>query len=100
MKQRWPLLAISVERSVRVNFATTALISLFLIVGGGLWGIGAIYTYFAIEIALKANGEGAVAAVFFPLFMAPWAVLASQTSMKLLGEWLDLLAPGRELSNY
>jgi hypothetical protein len=99
LKKRLPLLTVSVERSVRVNFAATALIYLLVIAGGGLWGIGAVYTYFAIEIALKASGEGPVAAVFFPLFMAPWALFASRTSMKLLSDWLDLLAPGHQFQN-
>jgi hypothetical protein len=38
---------------------------------GGLWGIGAVFTYFQIEILLKGQGEGVVAAGFFPVFMLP-----------------------------
>jgi hypothetical protein len=93
------MLTVSVEHSFPVNFAITVIAYLFVIAGGGLWGVGAVYAYFAIEVALKASGEGAVAALFFPLFMAPWGLYASRTGMKLLSEWLDVLAPGRQFSN-
>jgi hypothetical protein len=99
LKRRLPSLTVSVERSVRANFAITAMSYLFMIASGGCWGIGAVYTYFAIEMALKAHGEGAVAAIFLPLFMAPWALFAGRTGMKLLNDWLDVLAPGRQFSN-
>ena len=69
---------------------------LVLVVLGGLWGIAALYFYFAIETALGGQGEGVVAAGFLPLFMAPWAVVAVRAALKVLDGWIDALAPGRD----
>jgi hypothetical protein len=93
LKQRRSPLAVSVERSVRANFVATLGIYLCIIAVGGLWGIGAVFCYFQIEIVLKAQGEGIVAGGFFPIFMSPWAAFAARTSLRLLSEWSEILSP-------
>jgi len=70
-----------------------------MIAVGGLWGIGAVFSYFQIEILLKGQGEGVVAGAFFPAFMFPWAAVAARTSLRLLGEWSEVLSPARIISN-
>jgi hypothetical protein len=99
LKQRRSPLGLSVERSVRANAAATLAIYFCFIAVGGLWGIGAVFCYFQIEILLKGQGEGVVAAGFFPLFMLPWAAVAARTSLRLLGEWSEILSPARIISN-
>lgn len=71
LKQRRSPLAVIVERSVCANVVATLGIYLCMVAVGGLWGIGAVFTYFQIEILLKGQGEGVVAAGFFPVFMLP-----------------------------
>ena len=90
------LARVSVARSLLANCGISALVYLLLMVTGGIWGIAAVYLYFAIEASLRGQGEGVVAAVFLPLFMLPWAVLAGRISMKTLDDWLDVLSPSRE----
>ena len=89
----------SVERSVRANVVATLTIYFCFIAVGGLWGIGAVFCYFQIEILLKGQGEGVVAAAFFPIFMLPWAAVAARASLRLLGEWSEILSPARIISN-
>ena len=95
MRLEWPSLNVSPKRSIPANVVMTALIYLAVIAAGGLWGIGAVYVYFAIEIALRGQLEGAVGGVFFPLFMLPWGLIASRTSLRLLEQWMDVLTPTR-----
>ena len=78
---------------MRANFAATFAIYFCIVAVGGLWGIGALFCYFQIEILLKGQGEGVVAAAFFPIFMVPWAAVAARTSLRLLGEWSEILSP-------
>jgi len=99
MKQRRSPPGLSVERSVRANVLATLAIYFCFIAVGGLWGIGAVFCYFQIEILLKGQGEGVVAAGFFPLFMLPWAAIAARTSLQFLGEWSEILSPARIISN-
>ena len=99
LKQRRSPLAVSVERSVRANVLATLGIYFCIIAVGGLWGIGAVFCYFQIEIALKGQGEGLVAGGFIPIFMSPWAAFAARTSLRLLGEWSEILSPARVISN-
>ena len=99
LKQRRSPLAVSAERSVRANVVATLGIYFCMIAVGGLCGIGAVFSYFQIEILLKGHGEGVVAAGFFPVFMLPWAVVAARTSLRLLGEWSEILSPARAISN-
>jgi hypothetical protein len=84
---------------VRANVVATLWTYLCLVAVGGLWGIVAVFCYFQIEIALKAQGEGIAAAGFFPIFMFPWAAFAARTSLRLLGEWSEILSPARFISN-
>ncbi len=91
------LVTVSVDHGVGANIAITALIYLFDIAVGGIWGIAAVYTYFSIEIAFKGLGQGLVAAGFFPAFMSPWAVMAGWTVMQVLDGWIEVLSPGREV---
>ncbi len=95
MRLEWSSLNVTPERSTVANVAMTALIYLAVIAAGGLWGIGAVYVYFAIEIALRGQLEGVVGGVFFPLFMLPWGLIASRTSLRLLEQWMDVLTPTR-----
>ena len=81
------------------NVVATLGISFCIIAVGGLWGIGAVFCYFQIEIVLKAQGEGIVAGGFFPVFMSPWAAFAARASLRLLGEWSEILSPARVISN-
>jgi len=84
------------EHSLVVNLGITVLLYLALVFTGGLWGIAALYIYFAIEIALNGQGEGILAAGFLPLFMAPWAAVAVWVALKTLDQWVEVLTPGRE----
>ena len=85
----------SVERSVRANFVAALGVYLCVVAVGGMWGIGAVFCYFQIEILLRAQGEGIVAGGFFPIFMFPWAAFAARTSLRLMGEWSEILSPAR-----
>jgi hypothetical protein len=99
LKQRLSPLAVSVKRSVRANIVATLAIYFCIIAVGGLWGIGAVFCYFQIETVFKGQGEGLVAGGFLPIFMFPWAAFAARTSLRLLGEWSEVLSPGRIISN-
>jgi hypothetical protein len=72
------------ERTIAMNVALTVSAYLLVIAIGGIWGIVAAYFYFAIETALRGNDAGAVAAVFLPIFMSPWAAGAGWAALKLI----------------
>jgi len=91
--------SVSPEHGVGVNLAITALICLFLTTIGGVWGITAVYCYFAFGVMLRGQGEGLVGAAFLPLFMSPWAAMAGWTIMRMADAWIGVISPGRERSS-
>jgi hypothetical protein len=78
------------------NCVISALLYVALVIIGGIWGIFALYAYFKIEVALRGQGSGPVAAVFVPLFLSPWGALAAWTAFEVLDGWLEVLSPGRD----
>jgi hypothetical protein len=78
------------------NCVISALLYVVLVVIAGIWGIFALYVYFKIEVALRGQGSGPVAAVFVPLFMSPWGAVAAWIAFEVLDGWLEVLSPGRD----
>jgi hypothetical protein len=92
---RFPsVIRVSPAHRFPVNCLISALVYVVLVVGS-IWGIFALYVYFKIEVALRGQGSGPVAAVFLPLFMSPWGAVAAWTAFEVLDGWLELLSPGR-----
>lgn len=91
------LLRVSVAHGLLANCAISAFLYLIVVtIAGVIWGIAAVYCLFKMEVELRGQGVGLVAAGFLPLFMTPWAIPALWVAMKILYGWIDVLSPGRD----
>jgi len=102
---RYPVLAhmrlpsvirVSPAHRFPINCLITAQLYVVLVIIGSIWGIFSLYAYFKIEVALRGQGSGPVAAVFLPSFLSPWGAVAAWTALETLDGWIDVLSPGRD----
>jgi hypothetical protein len=90
------LLRVSVAHGLLANCAISAFLYLIVTIAGAIWGVGAVYCLFKIEVVLRGQGVGLVAAGFLPFFMTPWAIPAVWVAMRILDGWIEVLSPGRD----
>lgn len=90
------LLKVSVAHGLLTNCVISAFLYLIVTIAGGIWGVAAVYCFFKIEVALRGQGAGLVAAGFLPLFMTPWAIPAVWVAMRILDGWIEVLSPARD----
>jgi hypothetical protein len=90
------LLRVSVAHGLLTNCVISAFFYLIVTIAGAIWGVAAVYCFFKIEVALRGQGAGLVAAGFLPLFMTPWGIPAVWVAMRILDGWIEVLSPGRD----
>ena len=90
------LLKVSVAHGLFMNCAISAFAYLILTMAGAIWGVAAVCCLFKIEVALRGQGVGLVAAGVLPIFMAPWAIPAVWIAMGILDAWIEVLSPARD----
>jgi hypothetical protein len=79
-----------------MNCAISAFLYLSQTMAGGIWGVAAVWCLFKIEVALRGQGVGLVAAGFLLIFMTPWAIPAAVwVAMRILDGWIEVLSPAR-----
>ena len=89
------LLRVSVAHGLPANCAISAFLYLIVTIAAAIRGIAAVYCLFKIEVELRAQGVGLVAAGFLPLFMTPWAIPVVWVAMRILDGWIEVLSPSR-----
>lgn len=90
------LLRVSVAHGLLANCAISAFLYLIVTIAGAVWVVAAVYCLFKIEVELRGQGVGLVAAGLLPLFMTPWAIPAVWVAMRILDDWSEVLSPGRD----
>ena len=60
------LLRVSVAHGRFTNCVISAFLYLIVTVAGGIWGVAAVYCFFKMEVALRGQSAGLVAAGFLP----------------------------------
>ena len=90
------LLRVSVERGLQANCAISVFLYLIVTIAGAVWGVTAVDCLFKIEVELRGQGVGLVAAGLLPLFMTPWAIPAVWVAMRILDDWIEVLSSGRD----